>query len=118
MSTSSTSLPVVDCADRHPACLARCCSLEVHLSDEEMASGRYRTQAERPRYLERAESGLCIYHRPGPLACSIHDERPAACRAFSCYGDVRIWRDFEARRTNEEALHALLHRGRMPPRAP
>ena len=50
-------MPEVDCADRFPLCRAVCCSLEVRLTDEEHASGRYQTQPLRPRFLRRADEG-------------------------------------------------------------
>ena len=102
---------MVDCADRHPACGARCCTLDVPLTDEEQASGRYQTQPAAPRFLMREENGLCTYWRDQVLACSIHAERPEACRAYSCFGDTRFWRDFEGRIPNRKAITALLGRG-------
>ena len=110
------SLPVVDCADRHSACGAHCCSPEVPLNDDERASGRYQVQPHRPRFLLRADNGHCVYWRDQPLACSIHAERPAACRAYSCYGDTRLWRDFDKRIINRKGIEALVNRGPMPPR--
>ena len=116
-------LPMVtDCDARHPLCGAHCCTLEIRLTDEEIASGRYRRAAHRPHYLERVEegegAGHCVYWRGqhDANACSIHADRPAACRAYTCFGDRRFWRDFEARVPNPKAIGALKSRGLSPPR--
>jgi hypothetical protein len=125
MSTGARSLPViVDCLERHAVCGAQCCTFDVPLTEDELASGRYLVAdpppgagPEQQAFLRRRDDGLCTYHSAQPEACTIYAARPQACRAFSCHADVRIWRDFAGRRLNQKAITALRGRGTTPPRS-
>jgi hypothetical protein len=83
----------LDCAARLPLCRARCCTLDVVLSvqdlDERLAAWDYA----RPYHLRQREDGYCVHHDQG--RCGIHAARPGACRAYDCRGDARIWADFD-----------------------
>ncbi|MFT3775522.1 MAG: hypothetical protein QM820_60010 [Minicystis sp.] len=85
--------PPIDCAARLPLCKARCCTLDVVLSvqdlDERVVSWDYA----RPYRIRRREDGFCTHHHEG--RCTIHEQRPGACRAYDCRRDRRIWLDFD-----------------------
>jgi Fe-S-cluster containining protein len=74
-----------------------CCRLFlINLTKEEYKSRKYKTQFEEIEFVEdfkeaelcaaniitQKEDGSCIYLRVG--MCSIHSERPLACRNFFC----------------------------------
>ncbi len=87
----------IDCAARIPLCNARCCSLEVSLSAQDVAERKLPFVLDRPYQLPRdPETGRCVCMDDGG-ACTVYDHRPGACRAYDCRTDRRIWLDFEAR---------------------
>ena len=74
-----------------------CCKLFlINLNEEEYNSGNYKTQFEEfglvddfeeaelcgANIIEQQKDGSCFYLRKG--SCSIHSDRPSACRAFFC----------------------------------
>jgi Fe-S-cluster containining protein len=87
----------IDCAARIPLCKARCCSLEVTLSAQDVAEGGIPFDLMKPYALPRdPETKRCVCMAKGG-ACTIYDKRPGACRAYDCRHDARIWIDFDAR---------------------
>jgi hypothetical protein len=85
----------IDCAARIPLCGARCCSLTVSLSPQDLAEGNIPYDILHPYLLPR-ENGRCVCMADDG-ACSIYERRPGACRAYDCRHDQRIWIDFDAR---------------------
>ncbi len=47
----------------------------------------------RPYRIAARDDGTCVHLEGG--ACSVHDRRPAACRAYDCRRDRRVWLDFD-----------------------
>ena len=78
-----------DCPSCWQVCNAVCCrTAVVPLADEEIKTGRYRTQKLRGvTVLERTAEG-CVYLKGN--ACGIYENRPAACRHFDC--SKHTWR--------------------------
>jgi hypothetical protein len=87
--------PKVDCAALIPLCGARCCSLEVSLSAQDLAEGVVPFDIAQPYMLPRA-NGRCVCMNDDH-GCTIYEHRPGACRTYDCRHDLRIWSDFEAR---------------------
>lgn len=91
------------CEDCRPFCAAVCCRGYgfVSLTDEEAMSGRYLykeasescncSACSRMRELgirfamRKLPDGSCFY-LDGSRRCSIYENRPATCRAYSCIG--------------------------------
>jgi Fe-S-cluster containining protein len=89
--------PDVDCASLIPLCKARCCSMDVTLSAQDVAEGGIPFDIMQPYALPRDPSTKrCVCMAPDG-ACTIYDKRPGACRAYDCRHDKRVWLDFEAR---------------------
>ena len=44
----------------------------------------------------------------------IYDDRPSPCRQYSCVGDDRIWKDFDAMELNQEWIDDRLGTGPGP----
>jgi len=87
----------VDCAARIPLCKARCCSMEVTLSAQDVLEGGIPFDVMQPYAMPRAAATKrCVCMAEGG-ACTIYDKRPGACRAYDCRHDSRVWIDFEAR---------------------
>ncbi|HEX7901144.1 MAG TPA: YkgJ family cysteine cluster protein [Planctomycetota bacterium] len=75
-----------DCDACRPACRAVCCrGMRAPLADEEIASGRYESEAVEGRIVLRQKDGGCVYLGEDDR-CSIYADRPAACRRFDCSG--------------------------------
>jgi hypothetical protein len=89
--------PDIDCASRIHLCGARCCSFEVALSPQDIREKVVPFELDRPYMLPRdAETKRCAC-MDDKGACTIYEQRPAACRTFDCRGDARVWIDYEAR---------------------
>ncbi|HEX5058173.1 MAG TPA: YkgJ family cysteine cluster protein [Kofleriaceae bacterium] len=87
----------IDCASRIPLCKARCCSMEVTLSAQDVVEGGIPFQITEPYAMPRdAATKQCVC-MDAAGACTIYDKRPGACRAYDCRNDPRVWIDFEAR---------------------
>lgn len=86
--------PAIDCAARLPVCRARCCSLPFTLSVQDLDERIVRWDYARPYRVAKGGDGRCI-HLAEAGSCSIHASRPAACRAYDCRKDRRIWQDFD-----------------------
>jgi Fe-S-cluster containining protein len=99
---------VVDCDARLPVCKAVCCRLRFALSAEEIESGPMRWDLGQP-YLNRVgERGYCHQIDPASGHCGVYEDRPTVCRQYSCAGDARIWKDFDAMQLNQEWIDAHL----------
>lgn len=92
-----TDLPVIDCADRMPLCHARCCTLRVCLSQQDLDEGVLAWDFERPYRIRRREDSYCAYSEPESHRCIVYAHRPAICRTYDCRRDERIWIDFDKR---------------------
>lgn len=85
--------PPIDCAERLPLCQARCCTLGHVLSAQDLDERVARWDYARPYRLLKRADGYCVHNDEG--RCSIHEQRPASCRAYDCRKDRRIWLDFD-----------------------
>jgi len=89
--------PVIDCVSRLHLCRARCCSLDVVLSPQDLAERKLPVIAGQPYLLSRdpiTKKCACMDNKG---ACTAYDYRPATCRSYDCREDARVWIDFEAR---------------------
>ena len=89
--------PAIDCASILPICKARCCTLTVHCSAQDLDEGVVRWDYARPYRLRKREDHYCVHSEPETRRCGIYDKRPAVCRSYDCRQDKRIWADFEKR---------------------
>src|SRR5262245_16169203 len=87
----------VDCASLIPLCKARCCSMDVTLSAQDVAEGGIPCDIAQPYALPRDPATKRCVCMASDGACTIYDKRPGACRAYDCRHDTRVWIDFEAR---------------------
>lgn len=94
--------PPVDCEARLPYCKAVCCRLRFPLSAEEVENGPLRWELGRPYFNRHGDDGYCHQCDSETHACHIYEQRPAPCRQYSCVGDTRIWKDFDAMVVNQE----------------
>ena len=99
---------IVDCAARLPICQAACCRMRFALSAPEIESGPVKWDLGRPYLNRRGHDGYCHQCDPATHACGVYDERPGVCRRYSCAGDGRIWKDFDAMELNHEWIAANL----------
>ena len=85
----------IDCASLIPLCKARCCTMDVTLSAQDVAEGGIPFDVTQPYMLPRdPDTKRCVcMDKDG--ACTIYDKRPGACRAYDCRHDARVWIDFE-----------------------
>lgn len=105
----------VDCEARFPLCHGACCSAEVPLAVQDLEEGKVRWDIARPYYLRKDSDGRCTHQARATFFCGTYETRPLPCRAYSCQGDVRIWRDFEKRIPNDKGIAALLsHKAERP----
>jgi Fe-S-cluster containining protein len=89
--------PEIDCAARLPLCKARCCSMEVTLSAQDVLEGGIPFDLMQPYALPRDPATKRCVCMDATGGCTIYDKRPGACRAYDCRHDARVWVDFEAR---------------------
>jgi hypothetical protein len=93
--TPSTDIP---CAELIPLCGARCCQLSFALSTEDLDEGVIRWDYGQPYLIrQRASDGFCVHNDPRSHGCTVHAQRPRACRAYDCRADPRVWIDYERR---------------------
>lgn len=116
---SDGSAPVVpagaiDCEARLPLCKAVCCRLRFALTVEEIESGPVKWDLGRPYFNRHGPDGYCHRIDGESLGCTVYDERPLPCRQYSCAGDSRIWKDFEAMEINQEWIDSHLGTERSP----
>ena len=107
--------PPVDCAARLHICKAVCCRLRFPLSGEEVESGGpLKWDLGRPYFNRHNEHGYCHQCDSETHACNVYEQRPAPCRQYSCVGDDRIWKDFDAMELNQEWIDDHLGTGPGP----
>lgn len=95
----------VDCAPRLSQCQAACCRIYVvHLTAEEVRSGRYLWDLGEPYRLMRRDDGSCHYLDEATLACRIWHDRPYVCRRYSCSEERQIWDDFSQQVVSENLV--------------
>lgn len=86
----------IDCASLLHLCRARCCSLNVRMTRQDLDEGKLEWEIEQPYILRKADDGYCSY-LAGDGRCGCYSIRPMTCREFDCREDPRIWTDFEKR---------------------
>jgi len=86
----------IDCASRIAVCQARCCTLQVTLTEDEVAAG-LAWEIHEPYLLRREVDGRCTYTDRGTGGCTAYQRRPFECRVYDCRNDPRIWIDFDKR---------------------
>jgi Fe-S-cluster containining protein len=87
----------IDCAARIPLCKARCCTMDVTLSAQDVAEGGIPFDILQPYALPRDPDTKKCVCMDATGACTIYERRPGACRAYDCRHDKRVWLDFDAR---------------------
>lgn len=86
------------CAELIHLCNARCCSFEFPLSTADLDEGVIRWDYGQPyRIRQRASDGFCVHHDPAAKTCTVHAQRPGACRHYDCRNDSRVWIDYDKR---------------------
>ena len=98
----------VNCEERLHLCKAACCRMRFALSAEEIEAGPMTWDLGQPYYNRRSETGYCQQIDEETLGCGVYEERPPVCRHYSCAGDSRIWKDFDAMELNHEWIDANL----------
>jgi len=83
------------CAELLPICEARCCRLRFPLTTQDLDERVIRWDYGRPYLIAHAD-GKCV-HLDGANGCTAYAQRPAACRAYDCRADHRIWIDYDRR---------------------
>lgn len=97
----------VDCPSIHPICQARCCTLNVHLAEQDVREGKIEWEIRDPYSLPRSGDGYCIYLERETGRCGCYHDRPATCRTYSCKEDKRIWIDFDERIPADMPRHVI-----------
>jgi Putative zinc- or iron-chelating domain len=86
------------CMELLPLCGARCCQMTFSLTSQDLDEGIIRWDYGQPYLIrQRKSDGYCVHNHPGHHGCTVHAQRPATCRGYSCKQDKRIWIDFEKR---------------------
>jgi Putative zinc- or iron-chelating domain len=98
-----TDLPEIDCASLIPLCKARCCTLTVYCSAQDLDERVVHWDYGRPYQIRKREDNYCVHSEPVTHRCGIYGQRPAICRTYDCRRDRRIWRDFERRIPTDES---------------
>lgn len=98
----------VNCNERMHICKAVCCKLDFALNAREVESGKLKWELGRPYYIRHKSNGYCIYWEEEEPGCSIYDDRPPTCKAFSCANDKRLWKDFDNMVLNQEWIDKFL----------
>ncbi len=87
----------IDCASRLTLCKARCCTLSVPLSIQDLEEGLLSWEWKKPYVMRRDRDGYCQNIDRATGMCSCHERRPAVCRLYDCRNDPRVWVDFDKR---------------------
>jgi Fe-S-cluster containining protein len=103
---------LVDCSTRLHICHAACCKLDFALTVPEIESGKAKWDLGRPYFIRHDQHGACVHLDSG--GCRIYNDRPGACRGYSCANDPRIWKDFEKMELNQEWIDKNLSRTAEP----
>jgi hypothetical protein len=94
----ATAAPVeVDCKSRVDQCQAACCGMLRALSKEEIVAGGWRWSLESPFFLPQDSDGYCTYLNRETHQCTVHENKPEACRTYTCERDREIWDDYWAK---------------------
>jgi Fe-S-cluster containining protein len=104
----------VDCGARMHLCHAVCCRLRFPLTVEEVEDGPLKWDLGRPYFNRHGPDGYCHQCAPDTHACQVYEQRPAPCRQYTCEGDERIWKDFDAMEINQEWIDEHLGTGPGP----
>lgn len=80
--TNEFNVQELDCASKIAVCGSGCCKLEIILTLDEVQSGLFDYDTDKPYYLKKDKSGYCTYLKHGK--CSIWDNRPKHCAGFVC----------------------------------
>lgn len=83
------------CLELLPICHARCCSLDVPLTTQDLDEGVLRWDRANPYLLQQEADRHCTHLSRSGAGCTCYQHRPAACREYDCRQDRRIWIDFE-----------------------
>jgi Fe-S-cluster containining protein len=94
---AARDLPDVPCAELMPICKARCCTLKVSLTKQDVKERIMALDYGNPYHLERLEDGYCAHSDRETHGCTIYANRPMVCRRYDCRKDPRIWADYENR---------------------
>lgn len=100
----------VNCMERLHICKGICCKLNFPLSQTEVEGGIVKWDLGKPYYIRHRADGYCC-HLGAEGNCSIYANRPTVCKTYSCYGDERIWKDFDQMVLNEEWINDNLEGG-------
>ena len=85
----------VGCAERIHLCHAACCRLSFALSKQDVEEGVLRWDLGDPYMGRRDADGYCHHLDRATLRCTVREQRPIPCRAYTCEKDKRIWKDFD-----------------------
>lgn len=96
-------VPEIDCASIIPICKARCCTLTVYCSAQDLDERVVQWDYARPYRIRKRDDGYCAHSEAQTGRCGIYDKRPAICRTYDCRDDKRIWVDFDKRILREPA---------------
>ena len=96
-------LPDIDCASILPVCEARCCTLNVFCSAQDLDERVVQWDYSRPYRIRKRDDGYCVHSDSATRRCGVYDKRPAICRTYDCRNDKRIWKDFDKRVLAERA---------------
>lgn len=89
----------IDCAARLPLCKAACCRLGFVLGTQDLDEAIVQWTYGDPYVIRRKPSGWCT-HLGSDCACTVHAQRPLACRTYDCSNNPDIWIDFDRRVPN------------------
>ena len=98
----------VNCEKRKHLCKGACCKLTFALSEDEVEAGNVKWDLEKPYYIRHEENGYCSHINSENYGCTIYNNRPDLCRAYSCKDDERIWEDFDNMIPNKEYLDVII----------
>jgi Fe-S-cluster containining protein len=93
---------LVDCAARMHVCHAVCCRLKFPLSGPEIDSGLVKWDIGHPYIIRQGADGRCVHNDGENGHCDVYENRPGVCRRYTCFGDKRIWKDFDNMVLNQE----------------
>jgi Fe-S-cluster containining protein len=96
-------LPDLDCASIIAVCKARCCTLSVYCSAQDLDEHVVQWDYSRPYRIRKRDDDYCVHSEPETRRCGVYDKRPAICRTYDCRDDKRIWADFDKRILAESA---------------
>lgn len=89
MTTTETTTVFVDCeAGRRLGCQTFCCRLLVPLKEHERIP--HPDGLADKGYVDKDAHGLCVNMDPATWRCTKWEERPEACREYSCNEDFKL----------------------------